>query len=125
MSDEALNARLDWLDDCAEEQRSEAVTWADELEFALSDEVFREKSVLQMNPDVIRDGISIMRNLETENAALKQLCAEAYQVVGALNGPVNLLDNLSAGAQGEPMPHTTVLPFSQEVSGEKEKSVFP
>ena len=54
--------------------------------------------------------------LEDENAALKQLCAEAYQVVGALNGPVNLLDNLSAGAQGEPMPHKTVLPYSQQRS---------
>ena len=52
-----------------------------------------------------------MAALEAEIAALRQLCAEAYQVVGALNGRSNILDNLSAAAQGEPLPHATVLPY--------------
>jgi hypothetical protein len=34
-----------------------------------------------------------------------ELCATAYQFVGAANGPVELLDNLFAAANGEPLPH--------------------
>ena len=64
---------------------------------ALKDEIRRHEEVFQFSANKI--------------AALKQLCAEAYQVVGALNGPVNLLDNLSAGAQGKPIPHITALPY--------------
>lgn len=36
---------------------------------------------------------------------LRELCATAYQVVGAADGPVELLDNLSAAANGDPLPH--------------------
>jgi hypothetical protein len=33
------------------------------------------------------------------------LCAAAYQVVGAADGPLEMLDNLSAAANGDPLPH--------------------
>lgn len=47
------------------------------------------------------------QNLEflRENLQLKELAATAYQVVGAADGPVELLDNLSAAANGHPLPH--------------------
>jgi hypothetical protein len=37
---------------------------------------------------------------------LRQLCAAAYQVVGAAWGPLDMLDNLSAAANGESLPHS-------------------
>lgn len=36
---------------------------------------------------------------------VRTLCATAYQVVGAAEGPVELLDNLSAAANGDSLPH--------------------
>lgn len=49
---------------------------------------------------------------------LAQLCAEVYQVVGALSGDrfensdvQAVLDNLEAGADGAKLPHKTLLPF--------------
>lgn len=37
--------------------------------------------------------------------SLRDLCAAAYQVVGVADGPVEMLDNLWAAAEGEPLPH--------------------
>ena len=37
--------------------------------------------------------------------SLRDLCAAAYQVVGVADGPVEMLDNLVAAAEGEPLPH--------------------
>ena len=51
--------------------------------------------------------------METENAKLRGVCADAYQLVGAVGGPVEALDNLSAAANGEPIPHDTFLPFRE------------
>jgi hypothetical protein len=46
------------------------------------------------------------RNGASKNQ-LRQLCAAAYQVVGAASGPLEMLDNLSAAANGENLPHET------------------
>ena len=46
--------------------------------------------------------------------ALEMLCAEMYQVAGELGAPVCVLDQLWAAAQGEPLPHGSLLPFSLE-----------
>lgn len=43
---------------------------------------------------------------------LRFVCAEAYQLAGALDAPVEALDNLSAAAGGEPLPHQTFLPVA-------------
>ena len=51
--------------------------------------------------------------LEAEIAKLRGVCADAYQLVGAVGGPVEALDNLSAAANGEPIPHDTFLPFRE------------
>lgn len=42
---------------------------------------------------------------------LQSVCAEAYQMAGAIGAKIQVLDNLSAAAQGKPLPHTTFLPF--------------
>jgi hypothetical protein len=36
---------------------------------------------------------------------LRDLCAAAYQAVGVADGPVEMLDNLWAAAEGKPLPH--------------------
>lgn len=36
---------------------------------------------------------------------LRELCAAVYQVVGAVDGPVEMLNNLSAAACGQALPH--------------------
>lgn len=51
---------------------------------------------------------------DAEIEALRSLCAAAYQVVGAADGPTAMLDNLSAAASGKPLPHEPMagLPWS-------------
>jgi hypothetical protein len=50
--------------------------------------------------------------LESEIKRLRDVCSEMYQVAGALDAPPNVLDQLLAAADGEPMPYETLLPFS-------------
>lgn len=49
--------------------------------------------------------------LKAENEALRRFAAEAYQVLGALDAPENVLDNASDAANGVPLRHETLLPF--------------
>ena len=46
-------------------------------------------------------------DLERRISVLEQVCAEAYQLVGAVGAPVKALDNLAAAAAGKPIPHET------------------
>ena len=48
--------------------------------------------------------------LEQRIAVLEQVCAEAYQLAGAVGAPEKALDNLSAAAGGRPIPHASFLP---------------
>lgn len=41
---------------------------------------------------------------------LARVCAEAYQFAGEVGAPERVLDNLSAAADGEPIPHDSILP---------------
>ena len=58
-----------------------------------------------------------MKDASTKGCAV---CGEVYQVVGALRDSANtpalepVLDNLSASARGEPVPHSSVLPFDAQ-----------
>ena len=52
------------------------------------------------------------RQLKDRVRVLEQVCAEAYQLAGAVGAPVKALDNLSAAAGGRPIPHETFLPVS-------------
>lgn len=44
-------------------------------------------------------------------SAHHNLLGELYQVLGALDAPDNVLDNVSAAIHDEPLPHATLLPF--------------
>jgi hypothetical protein len=57
---------------------------------------------------------------------LRELCAQVYQVVGALADAAGVfetkqvervLDNLDAAAAGKPLPHGNLLPFIVEREG--------
>lgn len=52
-----------------------------------------------------RLGWEMGREFGVPDESLRKLCAAAYQVVGAADGPVEMLDNLSAAGNGEPLPH--------------------
>ena len=64
---------------------SEAKTWADELELVLSDKMFPENSTMLMNPDVIREGIGIMRKLKAENTELLEALQDARGAIESLD----------------------------------------
>lgn len=51
-------------------------------------------------------------DLVNEALRLRAVCAEAYQLAGVINAPTKVLDNLSAAANGEPLPHESFLPFA-------------
>ena len=53
-----------------------------------------------------------IRNLEERISVLEQVCAEAYQLAGAVGAPERVLDNLAAAAEGKPIPHQSFLPVS-------------
>ncbi|MBF3132128.1 ead/Ea22-like family protein, partial [Pseudomonas aeruginosa] len=52
--------------------------------------------------------------LKAEKEALRKFAAEAYQVLGALDAPENVLNNASDAASGDPLRHETLLPFFAE-----------
>jgi hypothetical protein len=51
-----------------------------------------------------------LSSLQAVAEELRGVCAQAYQMAGALDAPVEALDNLSAAASGKPLPHKTFLP---------------
>lgn len=51
-------------------------------------------------------------DLEQRVSILEQVCAEAYQLAGAVGAPEKALDNLAAAAEDKPIPHATFLPVS-------------
>ena len=59
-----------------------------------------------------------IEDLEGRISTLERVCAEAYQLAGAVGAPVKALDNLAAAAEGRPIPHETFLPvFSADTDG--------
>lgn len=52
--------------------------------------------------------------IKAEIEALRRFAGEAYQVLGALDAPENVLDNASDAANGVPLRHETLLPFFVE-----------
>ncbi|HCE6055926.1 TPA: hypothetical protein NHL12_001136 [Pseudomonas aeruginosa] len=66
---------------------------------------------------LIKDGTRAAKErdrLRVENEVLRRFAAEAYQVLGALDAPENVLDNASDAANGLPLRHETLLPFFAE-----------
>ncbi len=92
---------------------------------ALLDEIDRLRSRLEIDERIPHDGIACRDEtikvldekcdkLKAENDALRKFSAEAYQVLGALDAPENVLDNASDAANGVPLRHETLLPFFAE-----------
>jgi hypothetical protein len=52
--------------------------------------------------------------LRTRLAALEGVCAEAYQLAGAVGAPAHVLDQLHAAADGKPLPHAAFMPITPE-----------
>ncbi len=88
-------------------------------------EVERLRSRLEIDERIPHDGIACRDEtikgldekcykLKAENNALRKFSAEAYQVLGALDAPENVLDNASDAANGVPLRHETLLPFFAE-----------
>ena len=50
--------------------------------------------------------------LRARIAQLQKVCAEAYQLAGAVGASEAALDNLDAAANGNPIPHDTFLPVT-------------
>jgi hypothetical protein len=53
-------------------------------------------------------------NLRQRVAELEGVCAEAYQLAGAVGAPERVLDQLHAAAEGKALPHATMLPIAAE-----------
>ncbi|HFH3746091.1 TPA: ead/Ea22-like family protein [Pseudomonas aeruginosa] len=66
------------------------------------------------NPKTVLALLDENDRLKAENDALRKFSAEAYQVLGALDAPENVLDNASDAANGVPLRHETLLPFFAE-----------
>lgn len=66
------------------------------------------------NPKTVLALLDEIDRLKAENDALRKFSAEAYQVLGALDAPENVLDNASDAANGLPLRHETLLPFFAE-----------
>ena len=60
----------------------------------------------------VAEKTSTRAQLEQRIADLQHVCAEAYQLAGAVGAPEKALDNLAAAANGDPIPHATFLPVS-------------
>ncbi|MDI3949453.1 ead/Ea22-like family protein [Pseudomonas aeruginosa] len=68
----------------------------------------------EANPKTVLALLDEIDRLKAENDALRKFSAEAYQVLGALDAPENVLDNASDAANGVPLRHETLLPFFAE-----------
>lgn len=72
-----------------------------------------------------RDWVKISQ-AEIELEKIRELCAAAYQVVGAVGGPLEMLDNLSAAAAGAPLPHhpSAGIPWVPAAANRPKQSIF-
>lgn len=91
-------------------ERAEALYGAPSLEHVFAITKFREA----VEPKAILGLIAEVERIKAENEALRKFSAEAYQVLGALDAPENVLDNASDAANGVPLRHETLLPFFAE-----------
>ncbi|MDY1084386.1 ead/Ea22-like family protein [Pseudomonas aeruginosa] len=72
------------------------------------------KYIASANPKTILALLDEIDGLKAEKEALRKFAAEAYQVLGALDAPENILNNASDAASGDPLRHETLLPFFAE-----------
>ena len=97
----------EWLKD-------DATHWIGEEDAALQAWQYLHENKIWLMKERIEEHEQERDRLKAENAALRQFAAEAYQVLGALDAPENVLDNASDAANGAPLRHETLLPFFAE-----------
>ncbi|HEJ5115796.1 TPA: ead/Ea22-like family protein [Pseudomonas aeruginosa] len=78
------------------------------------DEPILASYIATATPKTVLALLDEIDRLKAENKALRKFSAEAYQVLGALDAPENVLDNASDAANGVPLRHETLLPFFAE-----------
>lgn len=122
----AKTAEKEWMSRADTEQKAERLVMArlqkdfstvglcgEELPWI---EHFCEKRQELVRDSMTLDGWMILEILpaiaavKAERDVLRNVCAEAYKLAGALDAPVEALDNLSAAMMGQPLPHATFLP---------------
>jgi hypothetical protein len=59
----------------------------------------------------VHDAGAALEVARAEIDRLRDLCAQVYQVAGALGADDRVLDNLWAAADGKPLPHASLLPY--------------
>ncbi len=70
----------------------------------------------EQSNELILDYRAIAKHQQKRIDVLRAVCAEAYQMAGALGANKTALDNLFAAAQGKPIPHESFLPvFATEL----------
>lgn len=69
----------------------EMIRWADELGWLFDDDKFKPNSVAHMNPDVIRDGVTIVRALLKDRGALVRY-VRAEELIKKTSGPSRIIE---------------------------------
>jgi hypothetical protein len=65
-----------------------------------------------------QNGNERLEALQRRIEQLEHVCGEAYQFAGTVGAPERILDNLAAAANGDPIPHESVLPVTAEECNE-------
>ncbi|EQB1849654.1 hypothetical protein [Pseudomonas aeruginosa] len=91
-------------------ERADALYGMPSLEHEYAISKFRVAST----PKAILALLDEIDGLKAEKEVLRKFAAEAYQVLGALDAPENVLNNASDAASGDPLRHETLLPFFAE-----------
>ena len=76
-----------------------------------------------LQSDAAQKSLAERRELEAEIQRIRDVCGEAHQMAGVLGAPVKALDNLSAAASGEPLPHETFLPVEPMADRTGERTI--
>lgn len=88
--------------------------WKADLEAILGGPRYDERTGDEYSIDSLIDTIrQQLAERDRQIRALRDVCADAYQMAGALHANEKALDNLCAAAEGEPIPHETFLPVDE------------
>ena len=106
MSDEALNAHLDWLDKCAKEQETDYETWLEgrvallEAENAALSELLSPLVDVELERDIAMSEnqrlTKIVEDYEEENAALKRWQRDAFEVFSNIDLDIERIRKIKA-----------------------------
>lgn len=76
------------------------------------------ETLLSKTQQVLLTKIARIKELGNEIEKLQWVCSEAYQLAGAYGADVKAMDNLSAAANGDKLPHDSFLPVFNRCEAE-------